>query len=77
MSGGPVIIIEHSAEAASASNRSAMVGQTRVGENERVADALMIALAVIVRDELPNGCPQRVLCNAMTHRSRRQLGRGR
>ena len=61
MSGGPVIIIEHSAEAASASNRSATIDETGVGEKEQVADALMISLAMIVRDELSNRCPQRLL----------------
>jgi hypothetical protein len=61
LSGGPVIIIEHSAEAVSASNRSAMIDETGVRENEQVADALMISLAVIVLDELSNGCPRRLL----------------
>jgi hypothetical protein len=38
-----------------------MIDETGVGKNEQVADALMISLAVIVRDELSNRCPQRLL----------------
>jgi hypothetical protein len=58
---GPIIIIEHSAEAAAASNRSSAISKAGLRGDEHVADALMIPLAVIVSDELSNGDPQSVL----------------
>ena len=61
LSGGAVIVVEHSAEAAPASHRSVTTSETGIRENEQIADALVISLAVIVRHELANGCPQRVL----------------
>ena len=60
-SGRPVIVVEHSAEAASTSDRPIAVGETGIRENEQITDALMISLAMIMRDELPNGCAQRAL----------------
>ena len=52
---GPIIIIEHSAEAASASNWSGALRATEVREDEQITDALMVSLAVIMSNELANG----------------------
>jgi len=46
---------------ASASNRSAAVGEAVIRKDEQIADALVISLAVIVRHEFANGCPRRLL----------------
>ena len=59
-SGSPVIVIEHAAEAASASDCSVACRESGIRENEQVADALMIAFGVIMGREFPNRCPQGV-----------------
>src|SRR5580693_496788 len=56
-----MIIVEHSAKATAASNRSSTVSQIDFRENEHIADALMVPLAVIMSDELANGDSQSVL----------------
>ena len=61
LSGGAVIVVKHSAEAAPAPHRPFTTSETATGENEQIADALMISLAMIVRHELLDGCPQRGL----------------
>ena len=38
------------------------VGETGIREDVQITDALMIALAVIMRDELPDCPPQCVFC---------------
>ena len=53
-----VIVVEHSAEAASTSDRSAASGEIGIRENEQIADALMVALTAIMRDEFFHRCPQ-------------------
>ena len=60
LSGGPVIVVEQAAEAASALDRSAPVGETGIREDEQIANALMISLTVIMCDEFPNRCAKRV-----------------
>jgi hypothetical protein len=60
LSGGPVIVVEQSAETASALDRSAPVRETGIREDEPIANALMISLTVIMRDEFPNCCAKRV-----------------
>jgi hypothetical protein len=55
----PVIVFEHSAEALSASDRSVAMCETAIRNNEQITDALMVPLAMIVDNELPNGLPQR------------------
>ena len=57
----PSIIIEHSAEAASATNRSGAVGETGLRENEQITEALMVSLEVIMGDELSNSDAQSTL----------------
>jgi hypothetical protein len=57
----PIIIIEHSAEAATASNRCGAISEIELRENERVTDALMVSFAAIMSNELSNGDPKRVL----------------
>ena len=52
LSGGAVIVVKHSAEAASTSDCSVAPGELGIRGNDKVADALMISLAVIVRHEL-------------------------
>ena len=59
LSGGPVIVVEQAAEAASALDRSAPVGETGIREDEQIANALMISLTVIMREEFPNRCAKR------------------
>jgi hypothetical protein len=65
LSGGAVIV-KHSAEAAPAPHRSVTTSETATGENKQIADALMISLAMIVRHELLDGCPQRSLAGGHT-----------
>src|SRR5579862_9002894 len=60
LSGAPVIVVEQAAEAASALDRSAPVGETRIRKDEQIANALMISLTVIMCDESPNRRAKRV-----------------
>ena len=53
-----MIVIEHSTKPAPASDRSVVIDEAALRNDEPVADALVVSLAMIVRDELPNGCPQ-------------------
>ncbi len=59
-SGRSVTVIEQSAQAASTLDRPNAICQTWTGHDQHVSDALMISLGVIMRDELPDGGPQRI-----------------
>ena len=55
LSGCPVIVVEQSAEVASALDRSAPVGETGIQrKDEQIANAWMISLTAIMREEFPN-----------------------
>lgn len=56
-----MIVIEHSTESAPASDRSVVIEEAAIGNDESVSDALVVSLAMIVRDELPNGSSQCIL----------------
>ena len=56
----PVMVIEHAAEATSASDCSVACREIGIRENEQVADALMIAFGVIMGREFSNCYPQGV-----------------
>ena len=51
---GPMVVAEHSAEALAALNRVMGQGSDGCGLRNSVAQALMIALGVVVRHELPD-----------------------
>ena len=56
---GPVIIVEHSAQAAVFSHGpSAILRRTGRGENKYIADALMVSLVMIIRHKFPDGDSQ-------------------
>ena len=38
-----------------------VIEEAAIGNDEPIADALVVSLAMIVRDELPNGCSQCIL----------------
>ena len=54
-------IIEQSSEAAAASNLPGAISEIDLRKKEHITDALMVSLAVVMRNELPNGDPQRTL----------------
>jgi len=53
VSGRAFIVGEHAAQAASAQDRSLSVFEAGGRKNEYIADALMISLGMVIRDELP------------------------
>ena len=55
LSGGSVIVVKHSAEMTLLSNGSMPNGGASPRNDEQIADALVISLGVIVRDEFADG----------------------
>ena len=61
VSGDSVIVVKHSAETARASNGPMLSGGESPRNDEQIADALVISLGVIVRDEFADGGSQAFL----------------
>jgi hypothetical protein len=59
-SGGPVIVIEQSAEATMTLHRSATMGEAALRNDENVTDALVVSFPMIMDHKFSNGCPQRI-----------------
>src|SRR5215472_13162614 len=57
--GGPVVVVEHAAQSSASLDNAGTADSGGVWENQLVAQTLMVALAVIVRNEVLNSCPQR------------------
>ena len=60
-SGGTVIVVQHAAQALASLNLACIVEMASLGADELVRQTLVIALTVIMRDEVLNSCPQRFL----------------
>ena len=58
---GPVVVVQHATQALPALDLSCVTEVARFWADELVPQALMIALAVIMSDEVLNGGPQRLL----------------
>jgi hypothetical protein len=58
---GAVVVVQHAAQALAALDLTCVAEMARLWADELVRQALMIALAVIVGDEVLNGCTQRLL----------------
>ena len=61
-SGGcTVVVAQHAAQALASLNRAGVSKMTCLGKDEPIRQPLVIALAMIMRNEIPNGGPQRFL----------------
>ena len=58
---GAVVVVQHAAQALAPLDLTCVAEMARLWADELVRQALMMALAVIVGDEVLNGCPQRLL----------------
>ena len=58
---GPVIVVQHAAQALPALDLSRASEVAGFWPDELVSQSLMIALAVLMSNEVLNGCPQRLL----------------
>ena len=58
---GPVIVVQQAAQALTTLDLSRASKMAGFGTDELVSQSLMIALAVIVRNEVLNSCPQGLL----------------
>ena len=58
---GPIIVVQHAAQALTTLDLSRASEVASFGTDELVAQSLMIALAVIMSNEVLNGFPQRLL----------------
>jgi len=58
---GAVVVVQHSAQALAALHLTCVFEMASFRTDELVCQALMIALAVIMRNKVLNGCPQRLL----------------
>ena len=58
-SGGcTVVVVQHATQALASLDRGSGSKMTGLGEDEPIRQPLVIALAMIMRDEIPNGHPQ-------------------
>jgi len=60
-SGGTVVVIQHAAQALAALNLACVAEMASFWTDELVRQTLVIAFTVIMRDEVLDGCPQRLL----------------
>ena len=61
--GGSVIVLQQSTQSRTTSDRSVSASRCRDGEEQLVAEALMIPFMMVVLDELANRSAQRVLAH--------------
>src|ERR1019366_6384747 len=59
--GGAVVVVQHAAQALAALDLTRVAEMAGLWADQLVRQALVIALAVIVGDEILHGCPQRLL----------------
>ena len=57
---GAIVVVQQAAEALAPLDLACVVEMARFRADESVGQALMIALRVIMGDEIVNGCPQRL-----------------
>src|SRR6516165_8487661 len=60
-SGGTVVVVQHAAQALAAWNLACVAEMASFWTDELVRQTLVIAFTVIMRGEVLNGCPQRLL----------------
>ena len=58
---GAIVVVQHAAEALASLDVACVTEVARFWADEVIRQALVIALAMIMDDEVLNGCPQRLL----------------